>query len=48
MSVCLIWCLCCIQSWLKKAEDQGSAILLNVKDVQRAHDKLLIHKVSEF
>lgn len=31
-------------AWLKRAEDQGSAILLNVKDVQRAQDKLIIHK----
>ena len=34
-----------LQAWLKKAEDQGSAILLDAKDLQRAQDKLLIHKV---
>lgn len=33
------------QAWLKKAEDQASAILLDAKNIQRAQDKLLIHKV---
>ena len=35
----------CFQAWLKKAEDQASAILLDAKNIQRAQDKLLIHKV---
>lgn len=34
------------QAWLKRAEDQRSAILLNVKEAQKAQDKLVIHQVS--
>lgn len=34
------------QAWLKRAEDQRSVILLNVKEAQKAQDKLVIHQVS--
>ena len=36
------------QAWLKRAEDQRSAVLHNTKDSQKAQDKLIIHQVRNW